>query len=93
MSAAVLSWMFAPNWDVWIEYDYMGFGTKNLYLTGVGPDTGDYLGVNVQQSVEKVLMGIDYRFNWGPARDRHEGLIRLVLQRNSKPRHRRLCEN
>ncbi len=62
-----LSWMFAPNWDVWIEYDYMGFGTKNLDLAGVGDDAGAYLTANVQQSVEKVLLGIDYRFYWGAA--------------------------
>ncbi len=62
-----LSWMFAPNWDLWIEYDYMGFGTKNLDLAGVGDDAGAYLTANVQQSVEKVLLGIDYRFYWGAA--------------------------
>ena len=26
--------MFARNWDLWIEYDHMGFGTKNVLLNG-----------------------------------------------------------
>ena len=62
-----LSWMFARNWDVWVEYDHMGFGTKNINLTGEGGFAGFVYGAAVKQSVDKVLVGIDYRFNWGPA--------------------------
>ncbi len=62
-----ISWMFAPNWDVWVEYDYMGFGTKNLDLSGVGIVAGYPYTASVQQSVEKVLLGIDYRFSWASA--------------------------
>lgn len=62
-----LSWMFAPNWDLWVEYDHMGFGTKNFNLAGVGPALGDSYTADVKQSVDKVLVGIDYRINWdGP---------------------------
>jgi outer membrane immunogenic protein len=60
-----LSWMFAPNWDLWVEYDHMGFGTKNMNLTGAGPAIGDIYSANVKQSVEAVLIGIDYRIDWG----------------------------
>ncbi len=62
-----LSWMFARNWDLFVEYDHMGFGTKNIYLPGVGVDLGETYGYSLTQSVDKVLVGIDYRFNWGPA--------------------------
>jgi len=62
-----LSWMFARNWDVWIEYDHMGFGTKTMNLTGVGGASGFTFFENIQQNVDKVLVGIDYRFYWGAA--------------------------
>jgi outer membrane immunogenic protein len=62
-----LSWMFAQNWDLFVEYDYMGFGTKSTILQGVGDDVGETYGYNVTQSVNKVLVGIDYRFYWGAA--------------------------
>ncbi len=49
------SWMFARNWDLFVEYDYMAFGTKNVIESTYG--------LNVEQNVSKVLVGIDYRFN------------------------------
>jgi outer membrane immunogenic protein len=55
-----LSWMFARNWDLWVEYDHMGFGTKNIRITGDG-----VFDNSVKQSVDKVLLGINYRFDWG----------------------------
>jgi outer membrane immunogenic protein len=60
-----LSWMFAQNWDVWIEYDHMGFGSQDASLTGVGASTGVTYYANSSLSVDKVLLGIDYRFSWG----------------------------
>jgi outer membrane immunogenic protein len=62
-----LSWMLAPNWDLFLEYDHMGFGTKNMYLTGAGINAGDTFGADVKQNVDKVLVGIDYRFYWSNA--------------------------
>jgi outer membrane immunogenic protein len=49
------SWMFARNWDLFVEYDYMAFGTKNVIESTYG--------LNVEQNVSKVLVGIDYRFD------------------------------
>jgi len=57
-----IAWMFARNLDLFVEYDHMGFGTKFLYLTGVGLAAGNLYGANVEQSVDKVLVGIDYHF-------------------------------
>jgi len=62
-----LSWMFAPKWDLWVEYDHMGFGTKNMSLSGVGIAAGIPFTVNVTQNVDKVLFGIDYRITWASA--------------------------
>jgi outer membrane immunogenic protein len=62
-----VSWMFAPKWDLWVEYDHMGFGTKNMSLSGVGLFTGLPFTANVTQNVDKVLLGIDYRITWASA--------------------------
>jgi outer membrane immunogenic protein len=56
-----LSWMFARNWDLWVEYDYMGFETKNVTFNGEGVNSGLLLGVDVKQNVSKVLVGINFR--------------------------------
>lgn len=29
-AGAGVSWMLAPNWDVWLEYDYLGFGKRTV---------------------------------------------------------------
>ena len=57
--------MFARNWDLWVEYDHMGFGTKNIRLLGDNSNAGAFFDNSVKQSVDKVLVGIDYRFNTG----------------------------
>lgn len=57
-----VSWMFAPNWNLWLEYDHMGFGTRNAILADT---SGLTRAIDVQQSVDKVLVGINYRFVMG----------------------------
>jgi outer membrane immunogenic protein len=59
-----LSWMFARNWDAWVEYDHMDFGTKAVDFVGVaaGINVGKVSIFNVTQSMDKVLVGISYRF-------------------------------
>jgi len=56
-----LEWMFLPSWSVWLEWDHMGFGDRNE--TFVFPN-GDFFVENVKQSVDKVLVGVKYRFGW-----------------------------
>jgi outer membrane immunogenic protein len=53
-----LEWMFFPSWSVWLEWDHMGFGDRNE--TFVTP--GHIFFENVSQSVDKVLVGVNYRF-------------------------------
>ena len=60
-----LSWIFAPNWDLFVEYDHMGFGKKNMNLSFF---LGGSLAADVKQNVDKVLVGLNYRFDpWGKA--------------------------
>ena len=57
---AGVSWMFAPNWDLWAEYDHMDFGTKTLRISGAGVYDN-----RVKQNLDKVLVGVEYRFSFG----------------------------
>nr|WP_244645824.1 outer membrane beta-barrel protein [Bradyrhizobium campsiandrae] len=63
------------NWSAKIEYDYLDFGTKSLRLTGAGclasgglqacgPATSSF---DVRQNAQLLMLGINYRFNNGPA--------------------------
>ena len=58
-----LEWMFAPSWSAFVEYDHMDFGTKDVFLANVSGGGG--FTETIKQSVDKVLVGIDYRFDWG----------------------------
>ena len=55
---AGLSWMFWRNWDLWVEYDYMGFGTKSVTLNGEGIFSTFTFGVDVKQSVSIASPGL-----------------------------------
>ena len=50
-----LDWMFAPNWDVFVEYDHMFFDSKDINFPG--PFTE-----NISQKVDKVQAGVNFRF-------------------------------
>jgi outer membrane immunogenic protein len=58
-----LEWMFAPNWSVWVEYDHMGFGARDVRFTDIGCCGG--FTEHITQSVDKVLVGINWRFGLG----------------------------
>jgi outer membrane immunogenic protein len=50
---------FAPNWSVFIEYNYADFGTNtaNFIVPGVGTFTG-----NAKTNAQMVLTGVNWRF-------------------------------
>ena len=52
---------FTPNWSGKIEYDFMGFvnTTINFPLTTAGPVTFTH------QTLQTLLLGLNYRFNYG----------------------------
>ena len=54
-----VEWMIFPSWSVWLEWDHMGFGDRNE--TFVFPD-GDIFVANVKQSIDKILVGVNWRF-------------------------------
>src|ERR1700756_3495723 len=59
-------WMFAPNWSVFAEYNYMWIeDTSGQHFTsapGVFPP-GEVL--NVKQTAQTALVGVNYKFHWG----------------------------
>jgi len=51
---AGFEWMFVQNWSVFVEYDFSGFGTAHF---------GNFLPpTDVQQNVQVLLAGFNYRF-------------------------------
>lgn len=61
-AGAGLEWKCLPDLSVFVEYDYLGFGNKNLTIPAAPvPVVGSY-NVNIQT----VLVGFNYRFNLGP---------------------------
>ena len=54
-------WMFVPHWSVFLEYNYMGFGTRSnafqVCAAGVGCDT-----FSAKANISDVLVGVNYRF-------------------------------
>jgi outer membrane immunogenic protein len=61
-----LEWMFAPNWSVFAEYDFMWIEDKSgQHFT---PNPG-FIGetLNVKPVVQTALIGVNYKFHWdGP---------------------------
>jgi outer membrane immunogenic protein len=59
-------WMFAPNWSVYAEYNYMWFLDDTA--THLNPSPG-FVGevINVRQKAQTALVGVNYKFHWdGP---------------------------
>jgi outer membrane immunogenic protein len=64
-AGAGLEWAFDPLWSVKLEYDYYGFGTKSVLLedTTLG---GGNVPVNIHQTIQVVLLGINFHSRSGP---------------------------
>lgn len=50
---------FAPNWSFKVEYNFMDFGDKNTTFTNFAGATFPF---QIDQQVQTVLVGINYRF-------------------------------
>jgi outer membrane immunogenic protein len=59
-----LEWRYAPNWSLWVEYAYMGFGTASKTFVYAG---GSSFQEDIKQNLQTVLVGINYRFDMGKA--------------------------
>jgi outer membrane immunogenic protein len=68
---AGIEYAFAQNWSAFLQYNYMGFGTRDLAFTFAAPAVGLYTE-NVQESINVVKVGINYRFGpYGPIATRY----------------------
>jgi outer membrane immunogenic protein len=57
---AGLEHMFAPNWSVFVEYDYIGLGTRGVTFTPTGPTIGPFT-YDIRQDVQMLLVGVNVR--------------------------------
>jgi outer membrane immunogenic protein len=62
-----LEYMFAPNWSVFLEYDYLNFGTASVsfsFPAGSVPPNNTF---QITQHIQAVMFGLNYRFSFAPA--------------------------
>jgi outer membrane immunogenic protein len=59
---AGVEWKFAPQWSVFAEYNFMGFGTQSATFTGCGGTC--VVNANAKADVQNVLAGVNYKFNF-----------------------------
>ncbi len=66
---AGFEWAFWNNWSAKLEYDFYGFGNRDLSFpcTNGAGSCGLRGPVNIKQDINAVKFGINYRFNWGKA--------------------------
>jgi outer membrane immunogenic protein len=64
-------WMFAPNWSVFAEYNYMWFlDDTATQFTPTPGNVGEV--INVRQKAQTALVGVNYKFHWdGPVVAKH----------------------
>jgi outer membrane immunogenic protein len=61
-----IEYAFWGNWSAKVEYDYMGFGTKNLSMSFEKPANATFIiNVRDREIVQAIKAGVNYRFNWG----------------------------
>jgi outer membrane immunogenic protein len=61
-----IEYAFWGNWSAKVEYDYMGFGTKNLNMAFQKPANATFvINVNDRETVQVIKVGLNYRFAWG----------------------------
>jgi outer membrane immunogenic protein len=54
-------YMFTPHWSVFLEYNYMDFGTTSGIIAGAA-GCGGGCSVNVERDSQTLLVGLNYRF-------------------------------
>jgi outer membrane immunogenic protein len=67
---AGVEWAFAPNWSAKIEWDHYDFGSKSRaasFIPTVGgvprPDQTAVVTTDIDQRIDTVTIGVNYRFN------------------------------
>jgi outer membrane immunogenic protein len=54
-----LEYAFARDWSAFLQYNYIGFGTRDLSF-------GGFFSENISENVNIVKVGVNYRFGWRP---------------------------
>jgi outer membrane immunogenic protein len=60
---AGLEYAVAGNWSAFVQYNYMGFGTRDLLFVGVPPALSGNFTEDVRVNINVVKVGINYRFH------------------------------
>jgi outer membrane immunogenic protein len=59
---AGVEWRFAPQWSVFAEYNFMGFGTQSATFTGCGGTC--VVNASAKADIQNVLAGVNYKFSF-----------------------------
>ena len=60
-AGAGVEWMFIPHWSAFVEYNFMGFGTRSSSFAVCGGGVG--CGIfSAKANIQDVLVGVNYRF-------------------------------
>jgi len=64
-AGAGVEWAFWEDWSVKLEYDYYGFGTRNITFVDstISGATGPY---NIKQTIQTVKLGLNFHVYAGP---------------------------
>jgi outer membrane immunogenic protein len=57
-----LEWLYSPNWSVFIEYNYIDFGTTNLTFHLAPGALGPAGVIGVRQTVQTAMAGVNWHF-------------------------------
>jgi outer membrane immunogenic protein len=61
-AGAGVEYMFAPNWSVFLEYNYMSFGNSTETFSTTPP-----FSFQINQHVQTIVLGLNLRFNFASA--------------------------
>ena len=64
-----VEWMFAPHWSAFLEGNYMDLGStnRNIVTPASIPACAAGCAFSTKATATTVLVGVNYRFNWGKA--------------------------
>lgn len=63
-----LEWMFAPNWSVFAEYDYLDFGRENVTFNSSPPFLGAPTITATRLTMQIAAVGVNWHFLQAPGR-------------------------
>jgi outer membrane immunogenic protein len=61
-----VEYSFARNWSIFVEYDYMGFGSQNTTLPYSAPNPANATPYTYRETndLQTVLVGLNFKFDW-----------------------------